>query len=948
MRKGASPIDGAKTPARPGSGSPLSDVRRCYVNDQYPALVQNNRLRASDLRRLRDETSSFGYRPLVSIVLPVSDPERGWLEGGLDSVLSQVYPRWELRVCATGSTGEHAREVLDRYSRLDERIKATYAEGESSVSSLLNASLVSFGGELVAFLEQGDELAPDALFEVIRLLQEHRDTGVIYSDEDEIDEKGNRTNPHFKPGWSPDLLLSTNYVSRLSVYRKDLLEEIGGFREGFDACRDYDLVLRATERTDQIHHVPKVLYHRRAGTDGVTSYDGDKSREREVTRRALADALERRGYEGSVEEGFLPDRFRVRFGIRGEPKVSIIIPTRDNVSYLKRCVEGVERLTTYRNYELLIVDNDSRELETVEYLDSLPHRVIQFKEPFNYSRINNFAVSEADGEYVLLLNDDTEIISVGWLEAMLEHAQRPEVGAVGARLLYPDGRIQHAGVVLGVGSPWEPGVSMHSHHFYSSDSPGYAGTLVATTNYSAVTAACMLLRKSLYEDVGGLGENLPVQFNDVDLCLRIRERGYHVVYTPYAELYHHESVSRGLFSGSRKENLYMRERWGEVMDKDPYYNPHFSRGYGDFNLRADLLRPKVLRLEAEQAQVPPADRLKNPLEHQRYMEAQYRNARSSPRTTLVPREMANGGVEASRRSQDETSELEGYAATEPAPQKVIRAEQLIWMFGHSRTGSTWLSWMMAELENQERWHEPYVGMLFGSFMFGRKIKNNTKLLNNPTFIMGEPYREVWLRSIRNFVLEGAAARFPELGQDQYLVVKEPNGSIGAPLLLEATPESRMIFLIRDPRDVISSRLDAFAKGSWTGRDRDYSTAEKLNKQTKRLAKDYKRAVSKVRKAYQAHPGKKTLVRYEDLRHDTVNALKTMYAALEVEADEAQLQAAVLKHSWTRIPESEKGKDKFFRKAQPGGWRDELSAEQIRLIEEITRPILSKYYRGERG
>jgi hypothetical protein len=228
-------------------------------------------------------------------------------------------------------------------------------------------------------------------------------------------------------------------------------------------------------------------------------------------------------------------------------------------------------------------------------------------------------------------------------------------------------------------------------------------------------------------------------------------------------------------------------------------------------------------------------------------------------------------------------------------------------------------------------------------MFGRKIKNNTKLLNNPSFIMGEPYREVWLRSIRNFVLEGAAARFPELRENQYLVVKEPNGSLGAPLLLEAPPESKMIFLIRDPRDVIASRLDAFAKGSWTGRERDYSTAEKLNKQTKRLAKDYKRAVSKVRKAYRAHPGKKTLVRYEDLRHDTVNALKAMYGALEVEADEAQLQAAVMKHSWTRIPDSEKGKDKFFRKAQPGSWRDDLSAEQIRLIEEITRPILSRYY-----
>jgi sulfotransferase family protein len=271
----------------------------------------------------------------------------------------------------------------------------------------------------------------------------------------------------------------------------------------------------------------------------------------------------------------------------------------------------------------------------------------------------------------------------------------------------------------------------------------------------------------------------------------------------------------------------------------------------------------------------------------------------------------------------------------------VRVEQLIWMFGHSRTGSTWLSWMMAELENQERWHEPYVGLLFGSFIYER-LKDD-KLLNNPAFIMGEPYREVWLRSIRNLVLEGAAARHPEFKEHQYLVIKEPNGSIGAPLLMEATPGSRMIFLIRDPRDVVASRLDAFSEGGWAVQVRDLSTAEKLKEQTERLAKDYLRVVSKVQEAYEAHPGRKVLVRYENLRHDTVNVLKEMYDALEVEVDEAQIEAAAAKHSWERIPESEKGKDKFFRKAQPGGWRDDLSPDQIQLIEDIAGPLLSRYY-----
>jgi O-antigen biosynthesis protein len=629
-------------PARPDSNAPSSDVRRCLIEDQYPALVRNNRIRRSDLVRLRDEASNFEYRPLVSVLLPVSDPERQWLERTLDSMLGQAYPLWELRVCGGGSAGERTREALERYERLDGRIEVAYQKEDASVAGSLNAALSRAGGEFVAILNAGDELEPDALFAMVRLLQKHPGADLIYSDEDRIDAEGNRSNPHFKPGWSPDLLLSADYISRLSLYRKSLLDGIGGFREGFDGCEGYDLVLRATEQTGGIHHVPKVLYHRR--TPAGPSAPPDQSPVRDRIRQALSDALERRGFEGSVEEGLLPDRFRVRFEIKGKPKVSIIIPTRDNAAFLRRCVGSLERLTTYRNYEILIIDNNSRDPKTLEYLGSMPHRVIPFREAFNYSRINNFAVSHAAGEYVLLLNDDTEVIDGSWLEAMLEHAQRPEVGVVGARLLYPDGRIQHAGVVVGVGSPWEPGVAMHAYHFYSSDSPGHLGTLRAATNYSAVTAACMLVRKSLFEQVGGLQEeDLPIQFNDVDLCLKIRERGYYVVYTPYAELYHHESVSRGHFSGNRTENLWMRERWGTEMDNDPYYNANFSRAYGDFNLRADLMRPRILRQEAELEDLP--SWAANPLEHQRRKEDQHFIIRSSSRTTLIPKP-ANGAAEA--------------------------------------------------------------------------------------------------------------------------------------------------------------------------------------------------------------------------------------------------------------------------------------------------------------
>src|SRR5215210_5784740 len=824
------------------SGPSVREARRSYVEAQYPTLVRYNHLRASDLRRLRDETATFGYRPLVSLLMPVSNP--GWLERALDRVVGQIYPNWELCVCCDGSTGERTERILSNYERLDGRIKVSHPERNTGTAALLNASLSLAAGEFVGVLGDGDELAPDALFEMVKVLQEHTESDLIYSDEDEIDEEGNRARPHFKPEWAPDLLLSFDYVARLTVCRRSLLEEVGGFREGFDGYRDYDLVLRATERTDKIRHVPKVLYHRRASTGSSTSADGNGIRTEDSAHRALSEALERRGIEGSVEDGLLPDSFRVRPKIKGEPKVSLIIPTRDNVALLKNCLESIERLTTYGNYEIIIMDNDSVDPATIEYLASTPHRVIPFREPFNYSRINNAGVSRAEGEYVLLLNDDTEVISGGWLEAMLEHAQRPEVGAVGAKLIYPDGRIQHAGVLTGVGGSWGLGVATHSHQFYPSTSPGYQGTVAKIANYSAVTAACMMLRKSMFDEIGGLDEeNLRVSFNDVDLCLRIRERGYSIVYTPYAELLHHESVSRG-YKGDPAETLYMRARWGKVLDEDPYYNPNFSRGSGDFNLRADMLRPRVLRSLG--------------------LRPQEDSARDSYRTALVPARADKGLRIPPREKFDhkegsgppEDEQIQGISpkpaddrkAKESGTGAPLRTEQLIWMFGSPRTGSTWLSRMMAELDNQERWHEPYVGLLFGSFIYER-LEGNTKLLNNPSFIMGEPYRKAWLDSIRNFIVEGAIARYPNLRDDQYLVIKEPNGSLGAPLLLEATPDSRLIFLIRDPRDVVASRLEALEKGSWSAQNRDYDTVEKLHAFTKHLAEDYFKVVSQVQRAY---------------------------------------------------------------------------------------------------
>src|SRR5215217_7209143 len=628
------------------SGSSDRCTRRSYIEEQYLTLVRNNRLRASDLTRLRGKASNFGYRPLLSVLLQVLAPEPERVEQALDSLLRQIYPTWELRACKNGYTRERVRQVLARYQRVDERIKVMGLERNMSESSSLNTTLSVAEGEFVCLLGHADELAPNSLFEVAKLLQEHPSADLIYSDEDLIDGEGNRFGPRFKPDWSPDLLLSADYVSRLSVYRRGLLEELGGFGEGFGGAEDYDLVLRATERTEKIHHIPKVLYHRRTAADSLVPSGGSEGRTRAASRRALSEALGRRGIEGSVEGGNLPGTFRVRRKIVGEPKVSIIVATRDNVSLLKSCIESIERLTTYRNYEILIIDNDSTEPATLEYLAKTPHRVIPFREEYNYSRINNLGVSQSKGEYVLLLNDDTEVISGEWLEAMLEHAQRPEVGAVGAKLIYPDGRVQHAGVVTGVGHSWMRGVATHAYQFYPSDASGHMGTLATTTNYNAVTAACMMVRKGVYEEVGGFNEeDLPLSFDDVDLCLRIRERGYLVVYTPHAELYHHETMTRKKVD-TPAEVLYMRERWEGKLDADPYYNPHFSRGLGDFNLRADLLRPEILRPNVERSHEDSGTKsplTTSPEEFRAFIEVRQRAARDSDSNALIPAS-EDGGV----------------------------------------------------------------------------------------------------------------------------------------------------------------------------------------------------------------------------------------------------------------------------------------------------------------
>jgi GT2 family glycosyltransferase len=549
-------------------------------DDPYGAWVKWCEALRYDREKALRRLNRLPGEPVISLLLLAHDTPREHLGKTIDSVLAQYYPRWELCVCDDASTAaaEGVRPLLEEYAAKDSRIKPVFARGDGGPAATAGGALAAATGEFIGQLDGGDELTPDALLEAAATVGASK-ADLIYSDEDRLDMSGRRFEPFFKPAWSPDLLLSCNYVGRLAIYRRALVDQVGGLRAGFDGSEDYDLALRFVEKTSAVAHIPKILYHRRKPPAPHAC---------EAARAALASALARRGADGEVERGPSRGYYRVRRRIAREEKVSIIIPTRDRPDLLRRCVSSIETKTTYGSYEIIIVDNGSRGRATLDYLSRTPHRVMSHDGPFNFSRLNNLAAREATGRYLLLLNDDTEVISPEWLSAMVEHAARPEVGAVGAKLLYPKGRIQHAGVVLGVG-----GLADHSHrHADGFTGRGYFNFPNVIRDYSAVTGACLMTRRELFIEAGGLNErDLAVAFNDVDLCLRLRRMGYLVVYTPYAMLYHREAVSRGNMADSA-ESAYLRASWqGELAD-DPYYNPNLSLSSADFEI--DYSKPEAL------------------------------------------------------------------------------------------------------------------------------------------------------------------------------------------------------------------------------------------------------------------------------------------------------------------------------------------------------------------
>ncbi|MGH7393311.1 MAG: glycosyltransferase family 2 protein [Candidatus Rokuibacteriota bacterium] len=561
--------------------SPLVEVRDRVPRDldgQYPLWLERHAPRPRDLEAMGRAVGSLPERPLVTIVAVVDHDEDA--AAVVETLRGQVYPDWELslvRVAAAAAPGTPWQPALDE----PRAVTATSPDAGTAYQDALGLAR----GAFVGFVEPGDALAPEALFEMVRHLGADPGLDVIYTDEDVVERGGRRMEPFFKPDWSPDLLLSTNYLARLGLVRRKLVDEVGGFRPELAGGQCYDLMLRLTERTARVGHVPKVLYHRRRRiptSAGVAAYRSAALME----GRAIEDALRRRGLSGSVTslaaDVAQPRYYAPRLRLRSAPLVSIIIPTRDKQPLLERCVRSIREKTAYEHYEIVVVDNDSAEPDTLAYLQSVQRyvRVVQWPGRFNFSAINNFGVTRASGEQLLFLNNDIEVLDPDWLAAMLEHAQRPEVGAVGAKLLYPDGRIQHAGVVVGIAR-----AAAHAYRLWPGEAPAPPRLADVVRNWSAVTAACMMMPRRVFEEVGGFDERLRVVLNDVDLCLRIRERGYLVVYTPWARLCHYEGATRGRLHPTPDERLF-QERWAAFLDRgDPYYNPNFSDERDDWTLR---------------------------------------------------------------------------------------------------------------------------------------------------------------------------------------------------------------------------------------------------------------------------------------------------------------------------------------------------------------------------
>ena len=543
----------------------------------------------------KQKKTTFKYSPKISFVVPLYKTPEKYLRRLVESLQDQTYSNWEL--CFSDGSGAQSplTDLLKELSAKDRRIKYVSHNEALQISQNTNSAIEIAAGDFIAFADHDDELTPNALFECVKALNDRPQTLVIYTDEDKMSMDGHKFfQPHFKPDYNPDLLCTVNYICHLFVVSRKVIEKTGGLRSEFDGAQDYDFVFRCVEtvKDEEIYHIPKILYHWRCHEDSTAENPESKLYAFEAGRRAVQEHYNRTGVNAEVSKGEYLGLYRTKFIRDHDPLISIIIPNKDHIDDLKRCMDSIEQNSTYRNYEYIIVENNSTDPATFEYYKKLEAEnpkvhMVYWDGVFNYSAINNFGATFAKGEYLLLLNNDTEIINPDCLEELLGYCMRSDVGAVGARLYYEDDTIQHAGVVIGFG-----GIAGHCFVMQKRGTTGYCHRIICAQDYSAVTAACMMVKREAFDKVGGLTEELAVAFNDIDFCMKLREAGYLIVYNPYAELYHYESKSRGLEDTPEKVARFNKEiqiferRWPDIMrDGDPYYNPNLTLKSQDFSLK---------------------------------------------------------------------------------------------------------------------------------------------------------------------------------------------------------------------------------------------------------------------------------------------------------------------------------------------------------------------------
>ncbi len=559
-------------------------------NDYTEWARRYDALSSEQCATMRQQLDQFAAHPLISVIMPVYNPNPAWLQEAIESVQRQIYPHWELCIADDASTDPHIKPLLQKWAAADSRIKVVFRAENGHICAASNSALELATGDWFALLDHDDLLPDHALFWVVHAINQHPNAQLIYSDEDKINEQGKRLGPYFKCDWNIDLFYSHNMFSHLGVYAAQLVRAVGGFRLGYEGSQDYDLALRCVEQVGAqgIHHIPRVLYHWRIHAQSTAHDNQAKPYAKLAGERALNDHFERTHTAGRAElTGF---GYRVHYALPSPvPLVSIIIPTRNGLQLLRQCIESVVHKTTYPNYEILVVDNGSDDPDTLSYLVKLAQqlnvRVLRDERSFNYSALNNMAVQTAKGQVLALLHNDTEVISPDWLTHTVALAMQPGVGAVGAKLSYPNDHVQHAGMVLGIG-----GLANHSHKHLPRQSPGYFSRAALMQSFSAVTGACLVVAASKYQQVGGLNEaHLAVAFNDVDFCLKLKQAGYRNVWTPYAELHHHESVTRGDEDNPEKvarfnaEVAYVKATWGRLLHNDPAYSPNLTLDFEDFS-----------------------------------------------------------------------------------------------------------------------------------------------------------------------------------------------------------------------------------------------------------------------------------------------------------------------------------------------------------------------------